>query len=250
MEFEDKIDKIKQGLKSLNNKQLCLFSWLCGLRTLPFLSVTRNFAYWPMENRQKFLYGIFYALDVSTSIAFLDDFTSNAATAAYDAAIAAYDAAYDTAYDAKAAKTFKTAAKAARAAYDAVNVTTAAKATIKAAAYAADAVNAACDAYESYAGYIKTSAWKNLLLDDIEAIKKNKLDECNHDIGIYGELWDNFQEDLKAIGCAYWAQFYKNLFNNGFTVDKEQLERHFDVPDEIKDEGAAAVGRYLEVSGR
>jgi len=61
MEFED---KIKQGLKGLNNKQLCQFAWLCGLHSLPFLSVKRNFAYWPTEKRQEYLYGIFHALDV------------------------------------------------------------------------------------------------------------------------------------------------------------------------------------------
>jgi len=60
---------------------------------------------------------------------------------------------------------------------------------------------------------------------------------------------DNFQEDLVSIGCGYWARFYENLFNNGFPIDIKILERHLAVPDEIKAEGAAAVGSYLERLG-
>jgi len=87
------------------------------------------------------------------------------------------------------------------------------------------------------------------LLNEIEAIKNNKLDECNHYIDVYGKLWDRFLESLKAIDCAYWARFYERLFNNNFTIDKEELDRHLGVPDEIKAEGAAAVGHYLERLG-
>jgi GTPase SAR1 family protein len=256
MKFED---RIKQRLKSLNIKQLCLFSWLCGLRTLPFLSVKRNFAYWPKENRHKFLYDIFYTLDVSASIAFLEDFTAKTVTTVYDTAKAykvarvTYEAANDDyeAYDAKAAKAAVKAvfdvATVTKAAYDAAKTAAYAAIAVTAAEYAANAANAA---YESYIGHINTtSACETLFFNDIKAIKKNKLDECDHDISIYGELWDSFQKDLNAIGCSYWAKFYESLFNNGFTIDKQQLKRHFGVPDEIKDEGAAAVGRYLEGLG-
>jgi len=229
MEFEY---QIKQGLESLNNKQLCRFAWLCGVRALPFLSVSRNFAYWRIAKRQKYLYGIFSALDVSASIAFLDDFAAKSA------------------HVAKAADAVDFAAKnAAYAAYAAANAAKTAKAT-DAIDFAAKAAYAAARAaYAAKVGYINRFDYKSLLLNDIEAIKKKKLDECNHDINIYGELWDRFQESLKAIDCVYWAQFYANLFSNGFTIDKQQLEYHLGVPDEIKAEGAAAVGRYLERLG-
>jgi GTPase SAR1 family protein len=241
-------DRIKQRLRSLNIKQLCLFSWLCGLRTLPFLSVKRSFACWPKEKRHKSLYDIFYALDVSASIAFLEDFT---AKTAYDTAKTAYDTAKTT-YDAATAATvaYYDIATVAKAAYDIAKAADYAEIAATATNYAANAAKAANAAYKSYTGHINTiSAWEALLFNDIKAIKKNKLDECDHDIGIYGELWDSFQEDLNTIGCSYWAKFYESLFNNGFNIDKQQLKRHFGVPDEIKDEGASAVGRYLEGLG-
>jgi GTPase SAR1 family protein len=242
-------DKIKKRLKDLNIKQLCQLSCLRGLRTLPFLSVTRDFAYWPMKNKKNFLYDIFYALDVSTSIAFLDDYSTNAANAAKVAAKVA-NAIYGTTNAAAkvAANAAVDAANTANAAADAANTADAADAAN--AAKVADAAKATYDAYAvAKVVYIDLFAWEKLLFQDIEAIKKNKLDECNHDINVYGELWDNFQKDLEAIGCAYWAKFYKNLFNNGFIINKQQLERHFGVPDEIKAEGAATVGHYLEELG-
>jgi GTPase SAR1 family protein len=249
MEFKEKIG---QGLKGLNPIQQCQFAWLCGVRALPFLSVRRNFAYWPKTNIQNFLYSIFHALDVSASIAFLDDLVADAATfAATDAAAYIADAAAHAAAMAADAATDVTdaAAYAAYASYAAAHAAYAAAHAADAActaraAYAADATDAA-------ASYINTSDFKDHLLNDIEAIKKNKLDECNHDIGLYGKLWDSFQEDLKAIDCVYWAQFYERLFNNSFTIEKQQLKRHFGVPDEIKAEGAAVAGRYLErLSGK
>jgi len=43
--------------------------------------------------------------------------------------------------------------------------------------------------------------------------------------------------------------FIKTCLNNDFSVDTETLERHLGVPDEIKAEGAVAVGSYLERLG-
>jgi GTPase SAR1 family protein len=240
-------DKIEQRLKGLDSKQQCLYAWLCGVRALPFLSVIRSFTYWSKQNKQEFLYGIFSALDASAVITFHDYFTVKATDAAADAAKVAIKAADAATYAARIA--VKIADAAAYAAYAAYAFDTANDAKVTTyATKAADAAKVAAGA--SYSGYINPPDWEDLLLNDIEAIKKNKLDECNHNINIYGKLWDNFQKDLNVIGCAYWAQFYKNLFNNGFNIDKQQLERHFGVPDEIRDEGAAAVGRYLERLGR
>ena len=252
MAFED---QIREKLIGLNHKQLCQFAWLCGLRALPFLSVERDFAYWPIGNRQKYLYSIFNALDASVlpvlNVAAYAAYAAYAAKAAYAVADASAKAT-DPACVAKATYAVvyaiaKVAAKAAETANAAeiAEAANAAKAAAKAVADAADVAAYATDG----AFKIKILNLKSIFFDDIEAIKKNRLDECNHDIRRYYELWDKFQEDLKGIGCAYWAQFYERLFNNGFNIDKKQLERHLGVPDEIKAEGAAAVGRYLEGLG-
>jgi GTPase SAR1 family protein len=224
---------MKKHLKPLEDiKQQCKFSWLCGLRALPLLSVQRGFAYWSEGNRQKHLYSIFNAMDVSAKAVIGNYFSGS------DRFRAATNADVDAAFDAgRAANT----AKAARvAAYAAANA-----ADIAITGYNADVA--------AYAGRVASSAaafdLKSILLKDIEAIKEKGLNDCNHDTSVYGKLWDDFQEDLKATGCAYWARFYENLFRNSFRIDEEQLKRHLGVPDEIRAEGAAAVGRYLEGLG-
>jgi GTPase SAR1 family protein/class 3 adenylate cyclase len=244
-------DQIRRQLIELNREQVCQFAWLCGLRVLPFLSTTeRSFAYW-IHDRQKHLYAIFNALDVCL---YTDDYAatrSNAAVNAavdaaqhdafmadfafgfvnYDAVKAGYDAAVraaDVAQAIKAAQTAKTDVCVAQA--------------VIAAVYAVDAARPAADY-----GIDLT----NFFFEDIQAIKQNRLDLCNHDTNLYGRIWDNFQEDLKAVGCDYWARLYKDLFTNGFDkLDKKELERRLvGIPDEIKEQGAAAVGRYLEGLG-
>ena len=275
-------DQIKERLEDLDTMQLCRFSWLCGLRALPFLSIIRDFDYWPENEKQKHLYSIFYALDVCLQASFVNYFSAPAAANAAAAASAARAAASATRGNAAAfaayigsdvndactnalvyADSVDSIAKVANAACSAAN---SARSAYKddypvykdyfSESYDVYAVSHA--AYEStyaaayYAAIYARGVAPNLekfLLKDIKAINKNRLNECNHDTSIYGSLWDNFQEDLKAIGCTYWARFYENLFNNGFEIDKKQLERRLGVPDEIKAEGAAAVGRYLEGLG-
>jgi GTPase SAR1 family protein len=262
--------KIEQGLKGLSRKQICQFAWLCGVRALPFLS-DESFIYWPKEDVQKHLYSIFHALDVSVLMAFSDNFTTDAARVTADVIDAVTKTAYATkiaADDAKAvadgilhlcaidtvdainsaryaANAYHAAACAAESVVYAAKTAFTARVT-EAVAYAANAANATNTAKSVY---IINFDFETLLLNDIEAIKKNKLNDCNHNIGMYDELWVSFQKDLESIGCAYWAQFYTNLFNNGFSIDKDQLKRHLGVPDEVKAEGAAAVGRYLEGLG-
>ncbi|MCL1976128.1 MAG: hypothetical protein FWG61_08220 [Firmicutes bacterium] len=84
------------------------------------------------------------------------------------------------------------------------------------------------------------SVWKNSLED----VKKSN---------IYGVIWHNFLEDLESVSCGYWARLYKNLFKNkSITRDKfifdeqELLRRLFQIPEEIRAKGAAAVGHYIE----
>jgi len=236
MSFEDYMEGL---LESLNKKQLRQFSWVCGLRALPLLGIKRGFAYWPKNEKQKHLYSISYALDVGAQAVFLYDFGVDATYAAANAAYAAANAAANaTAYDTVTRAAANAAARAA------------ANAAIASATHAYDAVTRAAAAYAAITRDTTNFDLKSFLFKDIEAIKENRLNICNHDTSIYGELWDNFQKDLVATGCAYWARYYEDLFNNGFNkIDKEELKRHLGVPDEIKAEGAASVGRYFDRLG-
>jgi GTPase SAR1 family protein len=239
-------DDITQSLKYLSRKQLCQFAWLCGLRVLPFLSVKRGFAYWPENKRQEHLYSIFQALDLSAQSLFIDDFDPYApyAYAAYASASAsaASASAYASSSHAFSAGATFAANAAATAAFSAraASATTSAKTKAAAASAASAAASAASSSIFNLKGF---------LLDDIEKIMEKRLNVCNHDTSVYGKLWDDFQEDLNAIGCAYWVRFFEDLFNNGFEINKKQLERHFSIPVEIKAGGAAAVGRFLEGLG-
>jgi hypothetical protein len=59
--------KIKQELQKLDREQVVRFAWRCAMRALPFLGGSGSFNFWDKENRQKYIYAIFYGLDVSAA---------------------------------------------------------------------------------------------------------------------------------------------------------------------------------------
>ncbi len=206
--FEKKVEK---ELKKLDRKQVVQFAWRCGVRALPFLGGRGSFGFWPEADRKKHLYALFYALDVAARAAYAD---AAARAAAARAAARAADAARAAA-----------ARAAARAAYAAAD-------TARAAAFAAS--SAAADTYNI--------DLKPSILQDIKAIKEGEWGAAN----VSAEVWGEFQKALEAEGCAYWGQLYKQIFDDGFVLDKEALERRLNVPKEIRARGAASVANYLE----
>jgi len=213
MDFDQFRDEIEKRLEVFSREQIRRFAWRCGVRALPFLSAERKwsgFTYWGEEKRQIYLYSIFNALDVSSPG--VGAFSSSARAAA-NAAFAARDAA----------------------SYANTNTNT----NTNTAAYTANA-----------AAYVNTrSDFETIISNDLEAIRTGNLSALNNDTGIYGGIWKNFLEDLNAVGCAYWARLYEDLFKNGFVVDEKELERRLNVPDEVKEQGATAVGWWLERLG-
>jgi hypothetical protein len=214
--------QLKQLLKGFNQKQQYQFAWLCGVRALPFLSVKRGFVYWPEDKKQEFLYSIFYALDVTARAAFGDN---NAYAAVYNRLGVAFA-------NSAIAGFFDPSVSAAHYVTVAVHIAAeiAAGSTVdaKAAFHIATAVTEAA----------KRAGCKleTVVLEDIKAIKENRLNEYKLNASVYGNIWNNFQEDLKlkTVDCAYWAWFYEKLFKNSVDIDKKQLERRINIPDEIK----------------
>ncbi len=252
MEFKHSVEhahfeeKIKELIKSsnLDRKQIFRFAWICGLRALPFSAYA--VAGWDKESSQQYLGFIFYTLDNTAQAAFLDNsFISavdvacvidNAAKAAADAIVGAYAAA---AY-AKQVGDYMEYDKYADAARTAAYV------------YKVGEYVEYADAVRAYAAVSDAARLKlelePILLDDIKAIKNNKLNECNNDINLYGKVWDIFQACFKINDCAYWLRLYEDLFKNGFdTLDKEELKLRLSVPYAITAEGAAAVARQIIV---
>ena len=247
-------DQIEEQLQPLSREQICFFAWLCGLRALPFLSEKRGFSYWPEAARQKHLHSVFYALDIGAAWGG-GIYITDAAYAAADANAARADA--KAAYAKAAYTAAKAAADADAARADAKAVYAAAKAADAAdtAAKAADDARAAAytaDAY-AYAAAYDVDAYKVFeknIFRDIEVIKNSNLTALNNDTSIYGKTWPNFLKDLNDAGCGYWAKLYEDLFASRFDIDFGKLERRLNVPDEIRAEGAAAVGQYLERLGQ
>ncbi|ACF13161.1 Miro domain protein [Chloroherpeton thalassium ATCC 35110] len=86
MAFEKFEEKVRQELEHLDREQVVRFAWRCAVRALPFLGSNGNFDYWKKEDRQKYLFSIFHALDVTFA------FAAAAARAAAARAAAAYAA--------------------------------------------------------------------------------------------------------------------------------------------------------------
>ncbi len=211
--------KVERKLRKLYNNKIKQFAWRCGVRALPFLGKDGNFDFWEKEDRQEYIYSVLYALDSSATYA------ANAAfpNAAYAAANAAKATVNDTVNDTTLNAAF-------------------------AAAYAAtyDSAYAATAAYAAAKAFNKIDIL-SVILQDLNNIQ-NKGDGVDQQIlpDLYGEVWDNFQKALDAEGCGYWGQLYKGIFDSGFVLDQEALERRINVPSEVRAQGAAAVANYLE----
>ncbi|MCL2281830.1 MAG: hypothetical protein FWC26_00760, partial [Fibromonadales bacterium] len=83
------------------------------------------------------------------------------------------------------------------------------------AAGAANAMNNVSDFQRVIIGdidAIKNPAIKGGILNPSHTIKESRPNTNDQGTGLYGSLWNDFQEDLRSVGCGYWAQFYKNLF--------------------------------------
>jgi len=245
-------DDIEKRLEGLDREQIRRFAWLCAVRALPFLSTKRGFACWHKKDKQRYLFSIFAAIDLAARrCGSLFDIAFNTVNSFPIAVDAAVSAAY--------ANTSYTIATDRLATSDNVDTYAAVSAYHRAAAYAADAAaHVAADAHaHATANATADAAWAaaaretfvDIIYSDLEAVRSKDLSALSNDTGIYGEIWKNFLEDLNAIGCDYWARLYENLFQSRFVIDEKELKRRLAVPDEIKSEGAAAVGQYLERLG-
>ncbi|MDR3220031.1 MAG: hypothetical protein LBU22_13850 [Dysgonamonadaceae bacterium] len=214
-EFESQVIK---KLKKLNREDKVKFAWVCAMRALPLLGNSGNFNYWEKKDRQKHLYAIFYALDLTAKNSFdlsISIFTIGDIGGIRDAANSIVN--YITIGD----------------------VVTAIEA-VYSAATTAIRITATCGSATYAAAY---PPLKDILLQDIDDIyNKRKL---NNDKSIYGDLWDKFQTALKNEGCAYWGRWYETIFQSGFKPDKATLNMRLNVPESIRSRGAAAVADYL-----
>ena len=95
-------------------------------------------------------------------------------------------------------------------------------------------------------------SFEEKILEDIKCIQLGKNEEFCNDVSLYGkngEIWSNFHVALNGIGCSYWSDLYKDVFESGFKLDREKLNfRLTEIPVEIKEQGAKAVSDFLQHS--
>lgn len=220
--FQEQIDK---KLKKLDKEQLVRFAWRCAVRALPFIGANGNLNFWKEEERQKYLQVFFYVIDmVSSSSTSAAEYAAASITALHTANIVGSAVA-------------NAVANAAHVAFGKVTTLS---------ANAANASNAA--AYAAYAAYnttgVKNFIFQQLILDDLKLTVSSKRGS-----EVYGPTWNNFEIALEENGCGYWAQWYQKIIEKGLVLDKEDEEEiilRLNVPAEKREQGAAAVAKYIQ----
>jgi len=240
MDNKDFNNELKQGLESLDREQKIRFAWLCGVRTLPFLGGKGDFEFWRNdEERQQFIYDILRVLD--EIVAYTYTYASPATMKRNHRVVAS---AIDSAkFSVNIAGLNRN---------DSDEVAAAAAVSVASAAAAAFAANASAASASASANHAYSAAAKfgmdlePCILSDLTSAKSPKKRQKLYRTDWYGEIWDNFQIALEKEGCAYWGKLYKKIFDDGFILDLDALEKRLYIPNEIKEQGAAAVADYLE----
>jgi len=216
------MDNVEKRINDLSVKELNHFTWLCGVRILPFLGGHNEFSYWG-DKVQTHLNSVFFALDKLASFSKEHSFES----------INNKDAIAKPVFDATRNVYVKPPNSVIKAIYHLV---------IDDVVSAISFVNSALSHHSDKSVEDK---FQKIMLSDIEALLNNDKKTLCNDTTIYGELWESFINDLKKVGCDYWAELYANLFENRFEIDDE-LDTRIVVSDEHKAEGAADLGEYLK----
>jgi len=249
----------------LTREQIVFYAWICAVRALPFMFCRGNLNFWPSDYWQKNLYAVFNALDY----AWANDHPRKHLTYASKTAKAADAAAH-------AARSADTATAAANAIAVPFKATTAAKATVTAAFHAANATyaanaaraaNTADDAAITYAAdvaantadaaynaniivshdkYIMPNGIIDAMIDDIKLIKEGKSDTLEGKLDLYGGIWEKFKITLTDLKCGYWFEIYEQALSSNFNINRSELLLRLDIPDDVKDHGAAIVAKYME----
>lgn len=213
--------KIKQGLKKLNKEQVVYFTWICAVRSLPFLG---NLDLWNEKVLQKYLYNIFHTLDIIAS------YNLHNSNVVNKIPISKPEGAIDS-YALKAINVVNRA----------IDVAIAARSDID----AARIIASACATYVVNVFKSKVNL-ESIILKDLREIRSSKERIHAHPLVLYGSVWNVFLKALEKENCAFWGQLYQTIFEDGLILNDEALLRRINVPNEIQEQGAAIVANYLE----
>ncbi|WP_299685876.1 COR domain-containing protein [uncultured Dokdonia sp.] len=202
------IKKVEEEIEDFSREEQVAFGWRCAVRAVPYLGSKGHFNYWKEKDRQKNLNIVLNNLDLS--IFYFGD--------ANEVSIDAINPSLDI---------------------DDSLYVNASIATLVAFNAARNDVARAAAVLISIDMELKLQ-----ILEDISAIKiaKNPILE----VDFYDVIWVNFIKALLDNDCHYWATWYTKLFENNFQCDLEEIKQRINIPNSIKQKGAAAVGHYME----
>ncbi|WP_299677889.1 COR domain-containing protein [uncultured Dokdonia sp.] len=241
MTFEE---QLKIEIEKLSWQQQIVFIWRCGLRVLPFIFVEGNLKFWIKSEIQLKIYNIFNLLDVSSYSFDLQSFKNRSYSEfAYDIYSNANEE-YHNNYFSNRKKNSNTIRKSIQFLIDLP--------------YYAYFVSTYYHIGESENHKITEDISKSIIsISEISIINLKKdiltdllgiLDGRKPEINIdrYGDVWYGFHLALKKNKCIYWFKWYEQLFKNNFEFDIYEVKKRVNLPEEIKAQGAAAVGAEME----
>lgn len=219
------IKQVEKELEGLSKDQQIAFAWRCAVRILPFLGKGGDFDFWEETVKQKHLFSVLRALDIISEYQIGNNFNRNkiADEAFVYTAFSSITRGGITNRNA-ARNTVNTIANAYGVCFGSFILS-----------YASSAANTAV---------VVAKFIQQTILEDIQYIKENKTPEIS--IKSYEDVWDNFQKALKIEGCAYWGEWYQQLFENDFVFYPEEVIQRLNLPKEIREQGAAAVAAEME----
>jgi len=265
--FENRIQK---ELEELNYEQIIEFACVCAIKSIPFIGIN-PYKIW-RKDTNKHLYNVFYAIDASlryktnlpinktniegsnniNRINFFTHSLTNNLDLIKNNAVSKN--ALNTSYFKKNEVTNNALIAAFSSQKSIVANTAFVAAYASAAVYAAINNNIiATDFISKVIIHVQKVAFSsnNLkliesLIEDLLRIKNNQPLKIINPKEFYGKIWLSFINTLNNEKCGYWGRVYEKIFEAGFEINIEDIERRLNVPESIKAEGAVTVAKYLE----
>jgi len=239
MELKTFSQRVEEELQPMNREQIVFFAWLCAVRALPLTGNAGNFNYWGKKDRKKRLYFLFGALDTNI-------YCINGERRRFYSSWYSFRRSIEVGFDnIKIVASSSGTAIASAAIASAAFASKTSEASASTPPLISSAISSAISSSVSIANFDIKFQIQEIILEDLKKIKEGEK-AFNHDLSIYGAVWDNFQKALANEGCSYWGRLYQAIFENSFQLDYEALERRMNVPVAIQEQGAEEVARYLE----
>jgi len=223
-------EKIRNKTYDFNIVQMQTLAWRCAIRVLPFLGASGNFKFWEEKDRQKNLFVVFTAIDITSTL--ISASTDKAYRLKFQIIVDNIYAAAISAADATASTSTSAIASLNSVIYSSSKDTS----TIL------DVITSAITDVAYNAAEFEIDL-KEQVIEDIDSILSKQ--KPSIDTVSYGAIWDRFIRSLKRERCQYWVDWYTFIFKNNFDFDLNEVNQRIGLPNEIKDKGASVVGNFI-----